>query len=63
LALALDEPKETDATYNVDAFTYVIDKNLINAIQPVTIDYTAVGFSVTGNMTDSRFNAGRNSCA
>jgi len=55
--MALDEPKETDAVYRIDGFEYIIDDDLLNAFQPITIDYKAVGFLITGgNKTaDSRF--------
>jgi len=55
--MALDEPKETDAVYRIDGIEYIIDDDLLNAFQLITIDYKAVGFLITGgNKTaDSRF--------
>jgi len=49
LALVLDEPKNTDELFSIDGFQYVIDKALFAAVKPIKIDFSPLGFSVTGN--------------
>jgi Fe-S cluster assembly iron-binding protein IscA len=45
--MALDEPKETDMTFTIGGFDYVVDKALLTRTQPISIDYTRLGFRVT----------------
>jgi Fe-S cluster assembly iron-binding protein IscA len=51
--LALDEPKETDETFDKDGIKFLIDKELYGQTQPVTVDYidtpTGGGFKVTSS--------------
>jgi hypothetical protein len=48
--LALDEPKDTDERLVVDGFQYIVDKDLLAMAQPINIDFTPMGFHVTGNL-------------
>lgn len=45
--MALDEPKDNDEIFTIDGFTYAIDKGLLEATQPVTIDFKSIGFHIT----------------
>ncbi|MBL0715141.1 MAG: hypothetical protein JJV98_15745 [Desulfosarcina sp.] len=47
--MALDEPKDTDATFAIGGFDYIIDRDLLARTQPISIDYTLIGFRVTGH--------------
>ena len=44
MAMALDEPKETDEVKAVDGFTYVIDKEFLKKAQPVKVDFNRLSF-------------------
>jgi len=51
--LALDEPKETDDSFEIGGVTYIVDKEFLEKVTPVKIDYLetpAEGFLVTGNI-------------
>jgi iron-sulfur cluster assembly protein len=50
LAMALDEPKETDEVKAVDGFTYVIDKEFLEKAQPVKVDFIDYGFRLTSSI-------------
>lgn len=50
MAMALDEPKETDEVKAVDGFTYVIDKEFLEKAQPVKVDFIDYGFRLTSNI-------------
>jgi hypothetical protein len=55
--MALDEPGDTDEVFEVDGFTYVIEKSLLTSVQPVAVDFKPTGFHVSaqlGNMGRSR---------
>ncbi len=44
--MALDESKETDTVVEIEGFTYVIDKDFLEKVQPVKVDYSPMGFRV-----------------
>lgn len=48
--MALDEPKDADEKFEIDGFTYLVDKQLFAEVQPVTIDFKSVGFHITGHL-------------
>ncbi len=39
MGLALDESKESDEVFDRDGLAFVIDKKLLQDVQPVTVDY------------------------
>lgn len=52
--MALDESKESDETFDDRGITYVIDKELLNQVKPVKVDYVespfGAGFSIASSM-------------
>ena len=50
--MALDEPKDTDEVFNVDGYTYLIEKALLAKAHPVKVDFRTIGFYITGNTAD-----------
>lgn len=52
--MALDEPREDDESFAEDGVTYVVNKDLLNQVQPIKVDYvTSVmgsGFSISSSM-------------
>ncbi len=44
--MALDEPKENDETFEIDGFTYLMDKNFLERAKPVKVDYLINGFKL-----------------
>ena len=46
LALALDELRETDDVFVFDNHTFVIDKELHEAVKDIKIDYIDTGFKL-----------------
>ena len=45
--MALDEPKKTDEVYEVEGFTYLIDKEFMEKAKPIKVDFIEVGFKLT----------------
>jgi Fe-S cluster assembly iron-binding protein IscA len=43
LGLALDEPKETDAKYEQDGLTFLVDNNLLDTCESIKIDFVDAG--------------------
>jgi iron-sulfur cluster assembly protein len=50
LAMALDEPKETDNTYDVNGFQFIMDKDFDKKAKPVTVDFLGYGFKISSNI-------------
>ena len=57
--MALDEPKDTDNIYTVDEFQYVVNKDFMEKVKPIKVDFTTFGFKVSSGVD---FSAGCSSC-
>lgn len=44
--MALDESKDGDDIFDVDGFQYVVDKEFLEKITPVKIDFQGMGFKL-----------------
>lgn len=40
LALALDDPQVNDQVFAIDGFTYLVDKEFLEAAKPIKIDFS-----------------------
>ena len=47
MALALDEPRETDHSFDINGYTFIVDKEFMEAARPIKIDASPMGFHVT----------------
>jgi len=48
--MALDEPKDSDSTYDIGGFQYIIDKDFLEKAQPITVDFQQYGFKLTAGI-------------
>ena len=55
MAMALDEPKDTDNSYDVNGFKFIMDKEFDEKAQPVSIDFMGYGFKINSSI---EFNKG-----
>ena len=46
LALALDEPTDSDTTFDEKGYSFVINNDLFTAAKNIKVDFTYMGFSV-----------------
>ncbi len=58
--MTLDEPKDTYNIYNLDSFQYIVNKDFIEKVKPIKVDFTPFGFKVTSGVDLS---AGCSSCS
>lgn len=56
--MALDEPKANDDTYDIDGFQYVIDKEFLEKVKPVKVDFMGMGFKLDCGIQFSRSECG-----
>ena len=59
LAMALDAQKATDAVFEIDGFTYIVDQDFIKKVKPIKVDFLTNGFKVDCAVT---FSSGCSSC-
>ncbi len=48
--MALDEPKDTDNVYDIDNFKYVVNKDFMDKVKPIKVDFNYYGFKITSNI-------------
>lgn len=63
LTLALDEPKDSDDVFQVDGYSIVVDKELLEKAKPLTIDFACAGFSVDSSLELGGGGCGGCSCS
>ena len=59
MAMALDEPKDTDNSYEVNGFKFIMDKEFDKKAAPVSIDFMGYGFKINSSID---FGGGCSSC-
>ncbi len=44
--MALDEPRETDDTLEIDDFKFVVNKDFMEKAKPIKVDFSPMGFKL-----------------
>jgi len=42
--MALDESKENDETYEIEGYSYIVNKDLMEKATPIKVDFSNYGF-------------------
>ncbi len=63
LALALDDPKDTDDVFDVEGYSFVVDKGLLDQAKPLTVDFACSGFSIGSSLELGGGGCGGCSCS
>jgi len=58
--LALDEPKDSDKVFDIEGFQYIVDKDFIEKVQPIKVDFVDIGFRLSCAVD---FSAGGSACS
>ena len=45
--MALDEPRDNDETYEVEGFTYLVNKDFLEKVKPIKVDFLDIGFKLS----------------
>jgi Fe-S cluster assembly iron-binding protein IscA len=56
--MALDEPRENDESFENSGISYVIEKDLLDRVQPVKVDYVTSAFGSGFKIDSSLFSGG-----
>jgi len=62
LALALDEPGDTDESFDVSGYTFVVDKELGVKAAPLGVDFDCGGFVISSSLELGGGGCGSCSC-
>ena len=46
--VALEAPQKSDAVFEINGFTFIINRKLLQKVQPIRVDSDGVGFRLTG---------------
>ena len=57
--MALDEPNDTDESFDVDGYKYIVNKEFMEKAKPIKVDFHMYGFKLDCNMD---FGPGCTSC-
>ena len=58
--MALDEPQETDSTFDIDGFKYVINSDFFEKAKPIKVEFADYGFKLSAGID---FGSGGGGCA
>ena len=61
--MALDEPRETDETFEVEKFKFIVDKDFLERAKPIKVDYLISGFKLDCGIDFSASASACSSCA
>lgn len=67
MGMALDEPREEDFVYEKDGITFMIEKDLLEKVRPVKVDFSettgAGGYNITSNLSSCASGSCGGSCS
>ncbi len=50
LAMALDEPRETDESFEIEGFKYIAEKAFLEQAKPIKVDFLQTGFKIDSSL-------------
>lgn len=57
--MALDEPSDTDSSFDIDGFQFIVNTEFLEKAQPIKVDFHMYGFKLDAGID---FSAGCTSC-
>ena len=48
--MALDKPTDTDETYQIDGFEYIVEKDFMEKAKPIKIGVSGMGFKLDSSL-------------
>jgi len=63
LALAMDEKGEADESFDLDGYTFLMEKELLAEAQPITVDLSYMGFQILSSLKLEGGGCSSGSCA
>ena len=50
MAMALDEPIDSDDVHDINGFQFIMDKDFFEKAKPVKVDFLGYGFSISSSI-------------
>ncbi len=50
MSMTLDESKDTDNLYTVENFQYIVNKDFMEKVKSIKVDFTPIGFTVSSEV-------------
>lgn len=63
MAMALDEPKDSDNVFDVNGFQFIMEKEFYEKAQPVKVDFLGYGFKIDSSIEFGADNSMCGSCS
>ncbi len=58
--MVMDQERPSDESYKIGNFTFLVDRNFMEKVKPIKVDFKNVGFSIDANIDLSQ--AGDGGC-
>ena len=56
--MVMDQERPNDESYNIGDFTFLVDRDFMEKVKPIKVDFKDVGFSITANIDLSQSGSG-----
>lgn len=56
--MVMDEERPNDENFKIGDFTFLVDKDFLARVKPISVDFKNVGFSIAANIDLSSAGAG-----
>ncbi|MBN2808201.1 MAG: hypothetical protein JXR80_01770 [Deltaproteobacteria bacterium] len=60
--MVMDQARPTDESYTFGDFTFLVDREFMEKVKPIKVDFKNVGFSITANIDLSKAGGGCSGC-
>ena len=48
--MVMDQERPNDESYNIGDFTFLVDRDFMEKVKPIKVDFKNVGFSIDANI-------------
>ena len=56
--MVMDQERPNDESYNIGYFTFLVDRDFMEKVKPIKVDFKNVGFSIDANIDLSQAGSG-----
>ena len=60
--MVMDQERPNDESYNIGDFTFLVDRDFMEKVKPIKVDFKDVGFSISANIDLSQAGGGCTGC-
>ena len=60
--MVMDQEQPNDEIYNIGELTFVVEREFMEQVKPIKVDFQNVGFSIDANIDLSQMGGGCSGC-